>query len=217
MVIKPYGNVSFANENSFDDPTAPTLFQFLHLGNSTTANVCDWNLVIHKSNGSGSTRHFAIGYDESFYETIGDLGANNSGGYWYSHLSMAYSAPDFALQIFSNGNANLYGTLYQGSDIKIKKNIKTIDNAIWKVQQLRGVYYQHIIEGTKNIGLIAQEVEGVIPEVVSYDDRSQKKSVCYPNLVALLINAIKEQQEIIDNQEKRINLIEEILKRNNMI
>ena len=217
FTLKYNGYGAFGNRNPFEDGTAPASFQFIHLGNSTTANVCDYNLVVHKSNGSGGSRHFAIGYDEQFYETIGDLGYNNIASYWYSHLSMAYAAPDYTLQIFTNGNASLYGTLSQGSDIKIKKDIKTIDNALWKVQQLRGVYYTHIIEGTKNIGLIAQEVEGVIPEVVSYDERSKKKSVAYGNLVSLLINAIKEQQEIIDNQEIRINSIEEILKRNNII
>ncbi len=217
FTLKYNGYGAFGNRNPFEDGTAPASFQFIHLGNSTTANVCDYNLVVHKSNGSGGSRHFAIGYDDQFYETIGDLGYNNIASYWYSHLSMAYAAPDYTLQIFTNGNASLYGTLSQGSDIKIKKDIKTIDNALWKVQQLRGVYYTHIIEGTKNIGLIAQEVEGVIPEVVSYDERSKKKSVAYGNLVSLLINAIKEQQEIIDNQEIRINSIEEILKRNNII
>lgn len=208
FTLKYNGYGAFGNRNPFEDGTAPANYQFIHFGNSTIANVCDYNVVIHKSNGGGGTRHFAIGYDDSFFETIGDLGGNNTASYWYSHLSMAYGAPDYALQIFSNGNANLYGTLYQGSDIKIKKNIKTIDNAIWKVQQLRGVYYTHIIEGTKNIGLIAQEVEAVIPEVVNYDSRGDMKGVSYPNLVALLINAVKEQQEQINNLINRIELLE---------
>ena len=165
-----------------------------------------------KSNGSGGNRHFAMGYDSSWYETIGDNGANNTGsGNWLSHLSMSYNAPDYSLQLLSTGNFIVYGTISSGSDIKIKKNIRTIDNALWKVQQLRGVYYTHIIEGTKNIGLIAQEVEGIIPEVVNYNERTDMKGVNYANLTALLINAIKEQQEIIEAQNDRISKIEEKL------
>ena len=59
--------------------------------------------------------------------------------------------------------------------------------------------------------MIAQEVEGIIPEVVSYNERTDMKGVNYANLTALLINAIKEQQEIIETQNDRISKIEEIL------
>ena len=99
-----------------------------------------------------------------------------------------------------------YGT----SDQRIKTNIKTIDNALWKVQQLRGVEYNDIKLGSRHIGLIAQEVEHIIPEVVATNENDDLKSVAYSNLVGLLIEAIKEQQE-------EINSIKNILKNNNLI
>ena len=118
------------------------------------------------------------------------------------------SAPNNSFYITGNGNGHLYGTLFQHSDQNFKSNIKSIDNALWKVQQLRGVEYTHKIEGTKNIGLIAQEVEHIIPEVVSENEEGTK-SVSYQNIVAVLINAIKEQQT-------QINYLKYLLERNNI-
>jgi hypothetical protein len=81
------------------------------------------------------------------------------------------------------------------SDSRIKDNIVTIDSALDKVMGMRGVYYDDK-DGTHNVGVIAQEVERVLPEVV-HTDENDMKSVSYGRIVGLLIEAIKEQQEII--------------------
>jgi hypothetical protein len=79
------------------------------------------------------------------------------------------------------------------SDERIKTNIQTIDNALEKVTQLRGASF--IKDGKESIGVIAQEVEGIVPEVVvTSKDEDGLKSVAYGNMVGLLIEAIKEQQ-----------------------
>ena len=187
----------------------------LSLGDSSVTNS-DGSLVIHKKNSTGGTRQFKIGYDSMFWETYGDFGSGNVPGTWLSQFSVYYSAPNNACYIASSGSMYLAGTLTQNSDQRIKSNIRTIENSLWKLLQLRGVYYTHIIEGTRNIGLIAQEVEGIIPEVVFEGQKNDIKGVSYGNLVALLIEAIKEQQEIINNQEKKINDIYEILSRNGL-
>ena len=93
---------------------------------------------------------------------------------------------------------------YSSSDQRIKTKIKTIDNALWKVQQLRGVYYTHIIENVKSIGLIAQEVEHIIPEVATENHNNNIKAIAYGNLVGLLIEAIKEQQKQIDEIKSKL-------------
>ena len=119
------------------------------------------------------------------------------------------AAPISSLVISSTGYVTMrigYGT----SDQRIKTNIKTIDNALWKVQQLRGVEYNDIKLGSRHIGLIAQEVEHIIPEVVTTNETNDLKSVAYGNMIGLLIEAIKEQQE-------EINFIKNILKNNNLI
>lgn len=92
------------------------------------------------------------------------------------------------------------------SDLRLKKNITTVDNALDKVAALRGVEFEWrrdefsergFDEGRK-IGLIAQEVEKVVPQVVSTDGKGYK-SVEYANLVAVLIEAVKELKVKCDN------------------
>ena len=88
------------------------------------------------------------------------------------------------------------------SDISLKENVSTIENALEKVLSLRGVEYDRVESGEHQIGVIAQEVEKIIPEVVYGDEI---KSVAYANIVALLIEAIKEQQKEIEELKKRLN------------
>ena len=101
-----------------------------------------------------------------------------------------------------------YGTT---SDERVKTNIKTIENALDKTLLLRGVNYNDIrIEPDKlRMGLIAQEVELIIPEVVHTDEKTTMKSIEYQNIVGLLVEAIKEQQ-------KQINELRNILIKNNL-
>jgi hypothetical protein len=109
------------------------------------------------------------------------------------------------LQInLTNNNATFGGTVTASSDVRFKKNVHTIENALNKTLNLRGVTFEKIdTEGT-HIGVIAQEVEEVVPEVVFEDDEG-KKSVAYGNLVGLLIEAIKELKNEVDELKKSIN------------
>ena len=100
------------------------------------------------------------------------------------------------------GNISASGTVTANSDEKLKENVITIENALDKVLSLRGVEYDRIDSGEHQIGVIAQEVEKIIPEVVYGDEI---KSVAYGNLIGLLIEAIKEQQKEIDELKKTIN------------
>ena len=98
------------------------------------------------------------------------------------------------------GNANTL-TLFPGeianySDERLKFNIETINDPLIKLCQLRGVRYNRNDinnDNKKHIGLIAQEVEKVVPEVVNTEnDGNNYLSVSYGNLVSLLIESIKE-------------------------
>jgi hypothetical protein len=110
----------------------------------------------------------------------------------------------------STGNLVAGGTVTANSDEKLKNNIKTIENALEKVLLLRGVEYDRIDIKDHQIGLIANEVKSVIPEVV-YPKQSKSDnefmSVGYGNLVAVLIEAIKEQQKQIDYLKEKISNI----------
>jgi hypothetical protein len=89
----------------------------------------------------------------------------------------------------STGNLVVPGTVTASSDISLKTNINPIENALEKVLKLRGVEFNYKEQGTRSIGVIAQEIEEVFPELVYGDE---VKSVAYQNLVAVLIEAIKE-------------------------
>ena len=88
------------------------------------------------------------------------------------------------------------------SDQTLKENIQTINSALDIVQQLRGVRYNWKNSGQSLIGVIAQEVDRVLPEVVS--SNGDHLTVAYGNIVAVLIEAIKEQQNTIDQLSQTV-------------
>lgn len=100
--------------------------------------------------------------------------------------------------LYAVGNVTAY------SDRRIKDNVKNIDNALDKVSKLNGVTYTRTDQEDKDklhTGLIAQEVEAVLPEAVHTSengDIKDFKSVAYGNLVGLLVEAIKELKQEIE-------------------
>jgi hypothetical protein len=90
------------------------------------------------------------------------------------------------------------------SDINKKNNIITLENALNSVMNLRGVSFTWKDTHEKAIGVIAQEIETVVPEVVSTNEKGEK-SVSYGNIVGLLIQAIKEMKKEIDDLKNIIN------------
>ena len=91
------------------------------------------------------------------------------------------------------------------SDISVKENIRPIENVIERVQKSRGVLYDRIDSGHKdNIGFIAQELEVTFPELVVTNEDGTK-AVKYQNAVAVMFEAIKEQQKQIDELKELVN------------
>jgi hypothetical protein len=93
------------------------------------------------------------------------------------------------------------------SDEKHKQNILTIDSAIDKIMQIRGITFDwkdtQAVHKGRDVGVLAQEVEKVLPEVV--EERATGKAVRYEKIVPLLIEAIKEQQAMIEDLRSRID------------
>ena len=106
---------------------------------------------------------------------------------------------------FNGTNLVCGGTVTANSDEKLKENITTISNALEKVTALRGVEYDRKDSGEHQIGVIAQEVEKIVPEVVYNND--EIKSVAYGNLVGLLIEAIKDLKIEITELKSEIDTI----------
>lgn len=100
------------------------------------------------------------------------------------------------------------------SDARYKINIRPITNALEKVKSLQGVYFnwnqkdfpQKDFGSQDELGFIAQEVEKIVPEVVTKEKNNEEyRAVKYDKIVALLVEAIKEQQKQIDQLQRKIN------------
>ncbi|MDD2279662.1 MAG: tail fiber domain-containing protein, partial [Bacteroidales bacterium] len=123
------------------------------------------------------------------------------------------------------GDVRVTGSFVNPSDLNLKQNIKPIANAVQKIMQLNGVYFEwkpttrfsapdkdgkysdgEEVSKETQVGVIAQEVEKVFPEIVLTDERGIK-SVDYTKLTPLLIQAIKEQQQTITNQNEVIEVL----------
>jgi hypothetical protein len=111
------------------------------------------------------------------------------------------------MQLDGSGNFNATGDVTAYSDIRVKENILNIVDPLNTVLKLRGVSYNRIDtdDKTTKIGFIAQEIEKIVPEVVSYDELEDRYSVSYGNVTALLVEAIKEQQSQIEELKTLIN------------
>ena len=111
-----------------------------------------------------------------------------------------------------SGNVTAYGT---PSDIRLKEDIEVIDNALEKVKQLKGITYTLKSDGNRLTGLVAQDLEKVLPEAVYTtnsigdsvnEEPEEHLAIQYGNTVGLLVEAIKEQQEQIDTLNDYIKL-----------
>ena len=140
------------------------------------------------------------------------------GGRWaffYDHsnnsLGICGSTTSSSYQLYVSGNAYATGTITAASDARKKTEIETVTNALEKVNQLRGVTYKRIdikedspCYDKVELGVIAQEVESVLPEVVSYAPDVDEYAVAYGNFAGLFIEAFKEQTQIINSLKAEI-------------
>ena len=144
----------------------------------------------------------------------GSITANAPGGITYYPLftnqSSAGSLTDINISTskltFNDSTGTFSATIFTSlSDGTQKTDVQPIENAINIVKQLQGVKYRWIDNHNQpSVGVIAQEIEKVLPEVVSTNDKGLK-SVSYGNIVGVLIEAIKEQQVRIEELERKLN------------
>jgi hypothetical protein len=194
------GNVGIKNASPWGD---------LNIGNC--AVVGSSGHVVFGKNSGGGNRNFKQGMSSNFFFCTGDCGnLNDNTNTWTLAHSISYQAPASSFVMNSNGSIVMqYG--YSTSDERVKTNIKTIENALEKTLLLRGVEYNdfRIEPDKKRIGLIAQEVELIVPEVVGENEMDKIKCISYGSLVGLLVESIKELNNKVSN-------LENILKNNNL-
>jgi hypothetical protein len=132
--------------------------------------------------------------------------------------------------IYSYGRVLSTGGYFTTSDANLKTNIKPVKNALSLLSQIEPVYfdfkdeYNRFVEGKNQIGFLAQNIEKVLPMAISdvrliakkevgrkmdnQVESLQSKAVNYEALIPLLTKAIQEQQAIIDELQKRIEILE---------
>ena len=116
----------------------------------------------------------------------------------------------------ATGNITAYGSI---SDERLKENIEVIENPIDKIKDLKGVTFNYKKDGSKSTGLIAQDLEKVLPEAVytsktigdeiNDEEAEEHLAIRYGNTVGLLVEAIKEQQEQIENLTAKVKELED--------
>ncbi len=147
--------------------------------------------------GSGTTNYVAKFTGST---TLGNSQIFDNG----TSVGIGKTNPSSSYKLDVNGSVRATA-FYYTSDIALKENIRPLENSLAKILQLQGVSFNWKESGEPFIGLIAQEVEKIFPEVVSGEEG--QKTIDYGKLVPVLIEAIKEQQREIDKLKAEIEAI----------
>jgi len=170
-----------------------------------TQNATDAGNIIQFLDQSGNNVWELVGRNSNFYiynnqNSVGYvLESNSSNG----HVAILKGGTNASYPLDVTGTIRSTADVIAYSDRRVKENIKTIDNALDKVIKLRGVSYNRkdIDDKSTKIGVIAQEVKEILPEVVE-NDLEDKYSVAYGNMAGLFIEAIKELKAEIEELKK---------------
>jgi endosialidase-like protein len=110
------------------------------------------------------------------------------------NVGIGLSNPAHTLEV-KIGGTTLADAWVTRSTRRIKSNIKPLRGALEKIERLQGVSYERRDDGKREIGVVAEDVDKVVPEVVSHDPETREvQGVDYSRLAALLIEAVKSQQ-----------------------
>ena len=147
----------------------------------------------------------AVFTDTNTQATRGTLGIDTDDNVAFEGLIVGSSTGATANTIRCVGDI----VAYYSSDEQFKDNIVTLDGALDKVKAIRGVRFdwndkQDVYEG-HDIGVVAQEVEAVLPELVHHREHNDSKAVDYVKLTAVLVEAVKELSAKVDELENKCN------------
>ncbi len=111
------------------------------------------------------------------------------------------------------GDLHISGTLFENSDIRLKSNIVKISNPLQTIKKLEGVQFTWNKNGKLDYGMIAQQVEKVIPQMVSQKNSTEYKQISYIKLIPFLLESIKILNKRIQILEsKKFNLFKNFKK-----
>ncbi len=201
FIVKNDGNVGIGTISPTEKLTVS--------GSITNVRWSNGNILFYESDYARWNR-IGLGANGSWayiYSAYGSLGTNNliiNKG--QGNVGIGTNSPQYKLDV--NGQIRSSDGVLTSSDARLKQNITTIGSALDKVLWLRWVYFDRKDSSNKwvgsEIGFIAQEVEKIFPGLVATDNKWYK-SVAYSNITAILVEAVKEQQSIIEEQNTQIN------------
>jgi Chaperone of endosialidase len=169
------------------------------IGNQTIAGVKTYSNTLRVFNTSGLIQTIAPSLASAYTLTHSldetsaywDLNSSIRGYKWYNNSSATLLA-----DLTSTGSFTASGSVTAYSDARLKTDLQVIPDALNKINQLTGYTYTRKDTGERQTGIIAQDLEKVLPEAVL--NSGEYKSVAYGNIVGLLIEAIKELKAEID-------------------
>ena len=215
-VIKPTGKIS--TRTGYEVGATTVIDASRNLTNiSTISTTGDVEIGTYSTTGSGVLRlNGSTANKQSILQTTNGnlhIDSNAGQGIYLNYFSSTgfvmimqnKGKVDSAGNATFNGNVTAYGS---ASDIRLKYDVKNIDNALNKVLSLDGINFKYKKDDSESTGVIAQQVQEVLPQAVyeTSDIGSDEKhlAVRYGNMVGLLIEAIKEQQSQIDELKSKL-------------
>ena len=175
----------------------------LHYSGSTAANInrTAHDIPLTKGIGTaGSDMRVAFFTGSSALSSVS--GFIVSGSKVGINLNESTDIP-ITYQLEVSGSIKASGTVIQGSDERLKENIEPIPFALDKIKDLRGVNYNLTGNSELEAGFIAQEVQEVIPEVVS-EDKNGYLGINYSGVIPYLVEAVKELKEEIKDLKSKL-------------
>jgi len=113
-----------------------------------------------------------------------------------------------------NGDLQVTGSISEPSTMRIKTNIETLESPLDKITKLRGVSYNLKRGNQPNIGMIAEEVDEIFPELVSKDKDGNPEAMSYSRMTAVLLEAIKELKQEVDELRQENIYIKDMNRKN---
>lgn len=209
--------------NTFSTITVPGQSNIVANSSSSTLNIVTTGGLISTTDATTSTltlnqtKPISSGSSAPSSPSANDLWWDSDTGtlYIYYYDGVSYQWVQTQPQILTEGPAGTFtltgklivtsdvtiqGMLYETSDEKLKKNIKQIATPVNTVKQLRGVTFNWVKNDKPTMGLIAQEVEKILPYLVQ-EDATGTKTINYSAIIGLLIESIKELEQRVGELE----------------
>jgi hypothetical protein len=222
QLLLPFG--TFTAGNGIDVTGVVTATQFVGDGSGLTGVVGSGSGVIIEDDGvlrgTAGTINFGSNIDVTPLvggevtvsvfspENVGYWNINASGINTSSSVGIGSTLPSVPLDVVGNikSTATISAQDFNStSDVTLKYNINTIENALDKISEIRGVEFDWVNETGSSMGVIAQEVEEVFPKIVT---STSPRQVNYNGLIGILIEAVKELKEenrVLKLQVEEIN------------